>query len=156
MNATVLIADHDFRIADATRRCLEAHGCDAVTATNGLQCLEQFMRIEPTVAVLDPDMQWGGGDGVLEWLIEQKLRMEPLIVVTEGPGCGHILDRLQPWVDLRIHRPESLPELQFFVTQLETVALWSKMIRGDSLSASEMRASFEAPAHVKRVRDKSG
>ena len=133
MKAAVLIADHDLRIADATRRCLVAHGCEAEVATNGLQCLEQLMKIEPDVIVLDPDIPWGGADGILEWLIQQHSPMEPMVVVADGPGSGRILDRLLPWVDLRIQRPESLRELQRFVMQLETVASWSKMIRGDSV-----------------------
>jgi hypothetical protein len=84
-----------------------------------------MLKIEPTVVVLDPDLLWGGGEGVLDWLIHEDSQLQPMVVVADGPGSCHISDQMEPWVDLQIQRPGSLQDLPRFVNQLEAVAKWS-------------------------------
>jgi len=124
MKASVLIVDHDPRIADATRRCLTARGCHVVSATTGLQCLEQLTKMEPSVVVLDPDILWGGADGVLECLAWDD-DIHPMVVIANSPGSKAIPERYTDRIDLRIQRPDSLESLVRFANQLEATAVWS-------------------------------
>jgi DNA-binding NarL/FixJ family response regulator len=102
-----------------------SHGCDAEIATNGLQCLERLEATDPTVVVIDPSLQWGGGDGVLDWLIHERPELQPMVVVADTPGTDSVSRQLRPWIDLQVRRPESLQELAQFVSQIEAVASWS-------------------------------
>lgn len=125
MKARFLITDHDPRIADETRRCLVSRGHEVSVATNALQCLELLREQAPTVLVLDPELLWGGGAGVLEWLIEEEPLMPPTVVVADGHGCCRLPDRFHAWIDARVERPTSLPDLLRYVNQLESVAWWT-------------------------------
>lgn len=46
-------------------RELQRHNFEVVTADDGLNCLESIRKSEPDVLVIEPDLLWGGGDGVL-------------------------------------------------------------------------------------------
>lgn len=125
MRARFLITDHDPRIAEETRRCLASRGYDVAVATNGLQCLEQLRAMAPTVLVLDPRILWGGGAGVLDWLIHEEPLMPPTVVIADGEGSAELPSQFQSWVDSRIERPKSLSDLLRFVNQLEAVGWWT-------------------------------
>lgn len=45
---------------------LVRNGFDVATADHGLECLQVFQAFSPDVIVLDPELRWGGGDGVLD------------------------------------------------------------------------------------------
>lgn len=116
-----LIVDRDRGLAEATRRCLVARGCDAAAAFDGLQCLEELRAIAPSVLVLDPGILWGGADGVLEYLNVEQPLTPPLIIAVEGfDGC-RIPDRLLPWIDHHVQRPKALQDLLPFVHQLISI-----------------------------------
>jgi carbon storage regulator len=50
----------------------------------------------PTVLVLDTEILWGGGDGVLEWLRDEEPMPPPTVVVANGRGCCRLPDRFHP------------------------------------------------------------
>jgi hypothetical protein len=43
------------------------------TASDGLDCLKKLRRATPAALVLDLKLHWGGGDGVLAWLREDRM-----------------------------------------------------------------------------------
>ena len=138
MKASILIADHDPVLAEAVRRCLATRGYEVVTALDDLECQEQLRKMMPTVLVLDSEILWRGGDGVLNWLISD----EPLmVVVAEGPVHHSVPDRLEPWIDATIQRPASLQDLLTFVHQLESLAWWSQS-PSRTAATSPQTASF--------------
>lgn len=122
MHLSILIADHDRGLAEAARRCLASRGCEVVVATDGLQCLDELRTVAPVVLVLDPDIQWGGGDGVLDWLDHEDPLMSPIVVLVEGADGSRIPEALHPRVHFRLQRPRSLQELLGFVSHLEAIA----------------------------------
>jgi DNA-binding NtrC family response regulator len=82
MRHTLLIAEGDAELCDVYRRFLAARGFTVETATNGLDCLEKLRRVKPTALVLDRNLHWGGGDGVLAWLREQDAPPDVPVVLT--------------------------------------------------------------------------
>lgn len=122
-----LIADRDRGLAEATRRCLTARGCEVAIATNGLQCLEKLRALAPAVLVLDPEILWGGGDGVLEWLTGEEPLAPPIVVLLESPDGRRIPVRLLPSIDHHLQRPKGLHDLLSFAHQLESILISSKL-----------------------------
>ena len=79
-SARVLIADPDKLLLAAYSRHLTQRGTSVSTARTGLECLEKLMQSVPDVLVLEPELLWGGGDGVLALLNEQP-SIRPTIVI---------------------------------------------------------------------------
>jgi DNA-binding response OmpR family regulator len=122
MSLQFLIADHDPLLREECRRCLAARGHDVETAADALQCIEQLRATSPSVLVLDPEILWGGGDGVLEWLQDEEPIVRVTVVLTNGHSSGRIPDRLAHLITQRLERPCGIKELVQFVNRLEDVA----------------------------------
>ena len=58
--------------ASVYRRFLTERGYEVETSTDGLDCLAKLRQVTPAVLVLDLELLWGGGDGVLAWLREES------------------------------------------------------------------------------------
>jgi carbon storage regulator CsrA len=78
--ARVLIADPDRLLLTAYSQHLTRRGASVSTARTGLECWEKLMQSVPDVLVLEPELLWGGGDGVLALLNEQP-NIRPTIVM---------------------------------------------------------------------------
>ena len=61
----VLIADSDESLLACCREYLSQHGLEVATATSGLDCVAQLRTFVPDALVLEPELLWGGADGVL-------------------------------------------------------------------------------------------
>ena len=59
------MADPDPSLPAVYREPLLREGCELRTAVNGLDCVAQLRECVPDVLVLEPQLPWGGGDGVL-------------------------------------------------------------------------------------------
>jgi DNA-binding response OmpR family regulator len=82
MTPTLLIAESDAELRDAYRRFLTGRGYDVETAADGLDCLEKLRRVAPAVLVLDRGLRWGGADGVLSWLREERAASGIAVMLT--------------------------------------------------------------------------
>jgi carbon storage regulator CsrA len=76
----VLLADPDEFAAATYADCLRERGAIVTTASTGLECLERLQDFAPDVLVLEPELLWGGGDGVLAVIHEQP-ELRPAFVV---------------------------------------------------------------------------
>jgi DNA-binding response OmpR family regulator len=126
MRSTILFVDHDIKLTDAVARALTGRGHNIRACTNALECVQTLHEFAPTVLVLDRELLWGGAEGVLEYLIRDEPLMPPMVVVATNDDGTSLPDHLEPWVDLQIVRPNSLPDLLPFLNQLETLAWWSQ------------------------------
>lgn len=81
MKVDVLVADQNVELARLYSRFLTDCGWTAEAASDGLECLGMIRQFEPKVLVLDHDLPWGDGEGVLACLREDGLSM-PVIVTT--------------------------------------------------------------------------
>jgi CheY-like chemotaxis protein len=111
MKPVVLIADASAPWRDLVRRALAEHGCEVETATDGLDCLERLRRVKPAVLVLDFDLRWGGGDGILAWLRENGSAGSISVILTAWRGPRPVSQSLQPPVVCCLWKPFSLTKL---------------------------------------------
>ena len=81
-----LIADRDAELCQVLRSFLSARGYEVETATDGLDCLTKLPQVIPAVLVLDLELLWGGGDGVLALLREENpaLKIPMLLTATSA------------------------------------------------------------------------
>jgi len=87
MKSMVLIAETDVLHAAACRAFLAVDGVECRVVTSGLDCLACLREQCPDVLVLDVDLPWGSGLGVLAVLREEAhLAHLPVVVLTDRPG----------------------------------------------------------------------
>ena len=86
MKPPLLVADRDAELRRLFARYLRTNGYYVMTATQGLDCLEKLRRFSPAALLLDLELCWGGGDGVLAWLREEgaAYTVPVIVTVTEG------------------------------------------------------------------------
>lgn len=93
----VLIADPDESLLAMYRELLSREGFEVVTATTGLECVARLREQRPDVLVLEPQLPWGGGDGVLATMREvPDLALVPVMILT---SCRdpRVLDHVAPF-----------------------------------------------------------
>jgi len=94
MSLRVLIADRDEFLSASYREHLSRHGAIVTTATTGVACLERLRDFAPDILVLDPSLLWGGSDGVLAVMHEEReIRPACVLLLTDG-GNRRLLYRL--------------------------------------------------------------
>ncbi len=87
MKSKLLIAETDDRLAEGLRQLLWHEGFLVVQVDNALQCLEELDLFQPDVLVLNLNLPWGGGDGVLDCLRQDPWQWSHLKVITIGPSA---------------------------------------------------------------------
>lgn len=86
MKQTLLIADGDAEVCDLQRRFLSERGYQVEAAVDGLDCLTKLRQQKPAALVLDLELRWGGGDGVLDWIREERSMLGIPIILTATAG----------------------------------------------------------------------
>jgi DNA-binding response OmpR family regulator len=61
----VLLADHESSLRTLYVNALPMYGFEVATAASGLDCVALLRSFRPDVLVLEPDLPWGQGEGVL-------------------------------------------------------------------------------------------
>ena len=90
----VLMADPDKSLHPRYRVPLSREGFDVDFALSGLECVSLLHERVPDVLVLEPQLPWGGGDGVLAMMGEDPdLAMVPVMVLTSCRN-PHILQAI--------------------------------------------------------------
>jgi DNA-binding NtrC family response regulator len=112
MKPTLLIADGDAELCELYQFCLTKCGYKVATASDGLDCLEKLHRVMPAVLVLDRDLHWGGGDGVLAWLREEGAPFRVPVVLTATDSYPPVVaEAVQPPVVTFLPKPFALAAL---------------------------------------------
>jgi CheY-like chemotaxis protein len=84
-----MIADSDERVLERCKRYSSLRGIALRTAKGGVECLDELRRSPPDVLVLDLDLPWGGGDGVLTVMHEDaSLARIPVVLLDKHGGGG--------------------------------------------------------------------
>jgi DNA-binding response OmpR family regulator len=90
----VLIADPDESLHPLYQEYLAQEGFEVVTALSALECVSRLHECVPHVLVLEPQLPWGGGEGVLAIMGEvPRLAIVPVMLLT---SCRdpQVLDRV--------------------------------------------------------------
>ncbi len=67
---------------NSAKKLFHAHGYRAQAVSSGLACLEELRALRPAALVLDQELRWGGSDGVLAWLREERVASPAIVIVT--------------------------------------------------------------------------
>jgi CheY-like chemotaxis protein len=79
----VMMADPDESLQPVYREPLLQGGFELATAVSGLECVAQLRECVPDLLVLEPQLPWGGGEGVLAMMGETpEFATIPVIVLT--------------------------------------------------------------------------
>ncbi|QDV35224.1 response regulator [Tautonia plasticadhaerens] len=83
MPAQLLVAESDSVLRGLYAAYFRAIGFEVETADDGLRCLDLLREDRHDALVIDMDLRWGGGDGVLSWLAGDESH-RPRAVVALG------------------------------------------------------------------------
>jgi DNA-binding response OmpR family regulator len=79
----VLLADPDEALHPMYREPLSQEGFEVIAALSGLECIARLRERAPDMVVLEPQLPWGGGDGVLTIMGEiPALAIIPVMILT--------------------------------------------------------------------------
>ncbi len=105
VNPVLLIAESDDTLIEVFRLYCSRSGYDVETAAGGLECLRKLRRSSCQLLVLDVDLPWGGGDGVLALMREDpRLARIPVILISTRVHA----DLIAPPVVQALRKPFSL------------------------------------------------
>lgn len=90
----VLFADADREFCDDCGSLLSSNGFQVETATDGLECLDKLRQSVPDFLILDLELPWGGGDGVLAVMHEDPQLHTIPVVLTSTVIPARVLDHL--------------------------------------------------------------
>jgi DNA-binding response OmpR family regulator len=109
---TLLIADGDAELCDLYRQYLSKHGYEVETSSHGLDCLRKLRQVTPAALVLDLELRWGGGNGILAWLREENPAHGIPIILTAPAGYPQAFASfIEPHVVDYLSKPFALPAL---------------------------------------------
>jgi ActR/RegA family two-component response regulator len=94
------------------QRRITSRGYRTETALGGLDCPAKLRRATPAVVVLDLELFWGGGDGVLAWLREERTPARVPVILTATAGCpAGATEVIEPPVVQLLFKPFGLTTL---------------------------------------------
>jgi DNA-binding response OmpR family regulator len=109
LKPTLLIAESDPELCAVYERFIRARGYKVETACDGLECLAKLRRVTPAAIVLDLGLRWGGGDGVLAWLREEKATHGIAVILTAtAPPAADLSTIIEPPVIGLLFKPFTL------------------------------------------------
>jgi DNA-binding response OmpR family regulator len=86
----ILIADPDDRLIANHRHYLQACGYIVAACGDALGCVDLVRSFRPDLLVLDPDLPWGQGEGVLSLMDDGELPVVPVVLVSSRPCLVHL------------------------------------------------------------------
>lgn len=118
MITQLLVADSDGIALERCRSYFLNRGFQVAVAADALQCLEALRRVPPDVMVLERELLWGGGDGVLACLRQERLRWPQTVILASSEFAeSAAFCSLEPPVKAVLQRPYSLATLHERIRQ---------------------------------------
>lgn len=142
----VLLAITRSRSRTEFRLDLSRSGFDVVTADNALECLQIFQSFLPDVIVIEPELLWGGGDGVLDVIRDDPALSEvPVLALTTNCNRTAIYSISQFSISDFWVQPIAPQQLTERVTLLADQECWSSVpVKAFSLGANVIPARNSA------------
>lgn len=118
----ILLADSDIACLEAVQSFLWDHGHEAEIAGDALECITTIREFAPDLLVVDRDLPWGGGLGVLQWVAGQPMANRLSMILTSD---GELEDDLVALTGLPVgcfRKPYRLGELLSHIESAPPVA----------------------------------
>lgn len=81
----ILLADADDRLLATHRHYLSDRGYIVAACGDALGCIDLLRSFRPDLLVLDPDLPWGQGEGVLSLMHDGELPVVPVVLISSRP-----------------------------------------------------------------------
>lgn len=108
----VLVADPDVCLANSYSRFLTERGFRSSMARSALDCVHRLRTEVPDLLILDPDLPWGGGGGVLSLMRQDHtVPLVPTLIHTWDKGVATFCDEVFPVVR-QVKKPLVLHQLE--------------------------------------------
>ena len=124
MDIDILFADADESLRELYQHYFSRQGLAVQTAADGLTCLAGLRSTIPRFLIIDVDLLWGGGDGVLSLMVEDMATSHTPIVFATGDGTPAQLSELT-----------GLPALRCLTKPYSFIALLDGMRAAESLTS---------------------
>lgn len=144
MARSLLIAYSERTPTHYFRQFMAELGYELETAAGGLECVSKLRERRPDVLVLEEGLLWGGADGVLAQMRnERQAPAIPVVLVCDG--VSHAGGELSGWpVACRLRKPYLLSDLIGAVTLAERIA----RAQTGPLTTSHSRELVGAPVYA--------
>jgi len=122
---------------------LRRNGFQVTTADDGIECLDVLSRFIPDAVVVEPELLWGGGDGVVALLRDKsETRSVPVLVLTTDASRSAVYRISQFPIGDFLTQPVSPQRLTGGVTRLvkDDQCLSKSESPSQSLSTTLVRA----------------
>jgi DNA-binding response OmpR family regulator len=93
MQRTIFFGNADAQWRNVCERLFSASGFHVASGQDGLTCVAKLRTLMPDVIVVELEMPWGGGDGVVAWLREQSAPWTMPLVFVSGRASPETLSR---------------------------------------------------------------
>ena len=111
-NKRLLIADSDPDMAAIYDRFFGQDGYDVVTVVDGLECMTGLRDFAPKVLVVEHELPWGGGDGVVDLMrADCRLSRVPVVIVYGSASFNYSSELTHPPVVAHLRKPFKLSTL---------------------------------------------
>jgi len=145
MEPVLLIAVADEALRITYGLLFAEQGYRVVTASGGPDCLNKVCRVAPEVLVLDKELLWGGGEGVLEILRSGGNTVWPPIVLLTHEKSD-VLHNFQPApVVACLRKPVEFATL---LHEVEIARSDSQYAGGNAAQGSTMPRGVEVPSRL--------
>lgn len=121
----IVVAEPDHELLEEYRRSLAAGGFQVLTASNGVECTARLRAEEPNLLVLNPALLWGGGEGVLALMQDERvLPSIPVLLLYDESDYRAFVNLRAFAITVRLRKPASgwllLNCVQLLLTDLPT------------------------------------
>ncbi|MEW4570017.1 response regulator [Tautonia sp. JC769] len=94
MPVHLLLAESDATLRSELAGYFASLGFQVETVNDALECLERLQSLQPEALVIDADLAWGGGDGLLRLIHERMPLMPPAVVAIGREPSPMLADRM--------------------------------------------------------------
>lgn len=89
----VLLAEADRDLRQNHVEFFADRGFQIDTVDSALQCVAKLRQVVPDLLVLDLELPWGGGDGVVDFLSENPTLLPNQVILTSRVESAHVVHR---------------------------------------------------------------
>jgi DNA-binding response OmpR family regulator len=104
----LMVAHSDYDLLDDLAAGLSQSGFEVHKSTSGVGCVEKLRQDTTDVLILDPDLLWGGSDGVLNVMATSpNLATIPVLLLISPNTCSTRSNKLRTLVSEIVTMPTS-------------------------------------------------